>query len=119
MLGNVILLTPQLQSPEVSASSLTNAIVKLSARGSQDKFEVLCNGAVSLIDTYLTVGNPSTAHNEKSFIDIHNGDMNAFLKAENLGKEGHSPLLVQALAIQNAAFGMSGGKKLIAEALIS
>ena len=119
MLGNVILLTPQLQSPEVSASSLTNAIVKLSARDSEDKFEVLCNGAVSLIDTYLTVGNPTTAHNEKSFIEIHNGDMNAFLKAENLGQEGHSPLLVQALAIQNAAFGMSGGKNLISEALIS
>ena len=119
MLGNVILLTPQLQSPEVSATSLTNAIVKLSSRGSEDKIEVLCNAAVSLIDTYLTVGNPNTAHNERSFIEIHNGDMNAFLKSENLGQEGHSPLLVQALAIQKAAFGMSGGQKLLAEALIS
>ena len=119
MLGNVILLTPQLQSSEVSASSLTNAIIKLSSRGSEDKIEVLCNAAVLLIDTYLTVGNPNTAHNERSFIEIHNGDMNAFLKAESLGQEGHSPLLVQALAIQKAAFGMSGGEKLVAEALIS
>ena len=80
---------------------------------------MLCAGAVSLLDTYLTIGNENSAHDEKSFREIHNGDMNAFLKSENLGREDHSPLLVQALAIQNAAFNMSGGRERVAKALLS
>ena len=47
-------------------------------------------------------------------VDVHNGDLNAFLKADNLGTDNHSPLLTTALAIQNAAFGMAGGTARIA-----
>ncbi len=46
----------------------------------------------------------NSAHNETSFAEIHNGDLNGFLKAEHLGKENHSPLLVQLLAQHNQAF---------------
>lgn len=118
MLGNVILLSPQLESPQVSASSLTNAILKLCSFQSENEFEELCKAAVSLLDSYLTFGIANSAHNEKSFSELHNGDMNAFLKAENLGQEDHSPLLVQSLAIQNAAFDVSGGRERVAQAIM-
>ena len=118
MLSNVILLTPQLECPRVSASSLTKAILELCSSQSEKEFEELCDAAVSLLDSYLTFGIANSAHNEKSFSEIHNGDMNAFLKAENLGQENHSPLLVQSLAIQNTAFGLSGGRERVAQAII-
>ena len=52
---------------------------------------MLCNAAIALLDQYLTVGSDNSAHNETAFMEKHNGDLNAFLKAEDLGKENHSP----------------------------
>ena len=118
MLSNVVLLTPQFQDPPVTEIGLTNAVLKLSNSDSVDDMRVLRDAAVGLVDQYLTVGSQGSAHMESSFVDIHNGDLNAFLKADNLGKENHSPLLMQALAIQNAAFDMSGGKARISAALL-
>ena len=63
-------------------------------------------------------GTDNSAHNEASFTEIHDGGLNAFLKAENLGKESHSQLLVQSLLIQNATFNMSGVRANVAKALI-
>lgn len=119
MLRNVILLTPQLESPQVSTGDLTLGILKLCSSQAENEFDELCKASVLLLDSYLTFGIENSAHNEKSFSQIHNGDMNAFLKAENLGQESHSPLLVQALAIQNAAFNVSGGRERIAQAIIN
>ena len=104
MLSNIILLTPQLQCPAPSANDLTNAVLKLVAVDAQDKLTMLHNAAVTLLDQYLTAGSDNSAHNEKSFTENHNGDLNAFLKAENLGSQAHSPLLVQLLAQHNLGF---------------
>lgn len=119
MLGNVVLLTPQFRSPPVSESVLTDAVLLLASPNAEGAFAALCNAAIGLLDQYLTFGSDNSAHNEVSFMKIHNGDLGAFLKAEKMGKESHSPLLVQALAIQNAAFNMSGGKEKVAEALLA
>ena len=104
MLHNVILLTPQLQQPAVPASALTDAVLKLAAPKAERQFTMLCDAAVALLDRYLTFGSINSAHNETSFTEIHNGDLNAFLKAPNLGKENHSPLLVKRLANSNEGF---------------
>lgn len=104
MLANVILLTPQLQCPAPSANDLTNAVLKLVTTDAQDRLTMLQNAAVTLLDQYLTAGSDNSAHNEKSFTENHNGDLNAFLKAENLGSQAHSPLLVQLLAQHNLGF---------------
>lgn len=103
MLRNVLLLTPEFEPPVVE-STLTNAVIKLTSPGAEENFRVLSNAAVTLVDQYLTVGSPNSAHNEKSFSEIHNGDLNAFLKSEQLGTESHSPLLVQLLAQHNLGF---------------
>ena len=106
MLKNVIVLTPELDRPAGSMNDLTEAILRLSTCDAKGQLSLLQDGALALIDQYLTHGSANCAHKEASFLDSHNGDMNAFLKAPNLGKEDHSPLLVQALHIQNAAFNM-------------
>ena len=103
MLGNIILLTPALQQPTVPASALTDAVLKLAMPSAEAQFDVLCNAATALLEQYLTLGSDNSAHREKSFSETHNGDLNGFLKAENLGKENHSPLLVQLLAQHNLA----------------
>ena len=108
MLGEIILLTPNLHQPDVPPSSLTEAVIKLSDPDSKKQFDTLCGAAVGLLDSYLTVGSENSAHKEVSFTETHNADLNAFLKAENLGKSSHSPLLVQQLALHNTAFGMPG-----------
>ena len=118
MLGEVVRLTPGLGQPEITESVLTDAVTKLAGPNSGKQWDLLSRAATALIDQYLTVGSDVSAHNEKSLTERHNGDMNAFLKAEDLGKESHSPLLVQALAIQNAAFYMSGGREQVAQALL-
>lgn len=104
MLSNVILLTPGYRPPPVSESDLTDAVVKLTSPDSEEQFNMLRNAAVTLLDQYLTVGSDNSAHNEKTFSDIHNGDLNGFLKSEYLGRETHSPLLVQLLAQHNMGF---------------
>ena len=118
MLSNVILLTPQLHQPAVLASDLTDAVLNLSTLDAEEQLGRLANGAVSLLDQYLTPGTENSAFNEASFIEIHNGDLNGFLKAENLGQENHSPKFAQSLAITNAAFDMGGGKEQVAKALL-
>lgn len=103
MLRNVILLTPQL-SPPVSERNLTDAVIKLTDPDAGDKLNVLKNAALGLLDQYLTAGSNNSAHSEQSFVEIHNSDLNGFLKSENLGKSKHSPLLEQLLAQHNQAF---------------
>ena len=105
MLSNVILLSPQFPPP-VTESVLTDAVLKLSEPESEEAFEMLQDAAIDLIDQYLTAGNeyPNSAYKELSFNETHNGDMNAFLKAESLGTDSHSPLLVQLIAQHNQGF---------------
>ena len=105
MLRNIILLTPKLRQPNVPRSALTDAVIKLGGPDGEAQFNMLCNAAVALLDQYLTAGSDNSAHKEASFVEVHNGDLNGFLKAEDLGRENHSPLLVQLLAIHNTAFG--------------
>ena len=116
MLGEIVRLTPELGQPEITENVLTSAVLKLTETHAGEEWDLLAKAATALIDRYLTVGSDTSAHNEKSLAERHNGDMNAFLKAEDLGKESHSPLLVQAIAIQNAAFSM-GGREQVAQAL--
>ena len=118
MLHNIILLTPELQQPSVPTSALTDAVIKLNNNPeSKVQFDLLSNSAVQLIDKYLKFGGDNSVDKEVSFIETHNGDLNGFLKSENLGKENHSPLLVQSLEIQKAAFGMTH-KDSVAQALL-
>lgn len=104
-LHNVILPTADVDQPSAHPSALTDAVIKLGAAEAKTQFDMLCNSAVGMIDQYLTSGNNNSAYKEKSFTEIHNGDLNGFLKSEYLGKKSHSPLLVQLLEIHKVSFG--------------
>ena len=101
MLRNVILLTPGLT---YSTNALTDAVIKLSRPEATQQLGVLQNASIALVDHYLTPQGDNSAHNETSFKDTHNANLNGFLKAEKLGSSEHSPLLVQLLGQHNAAF---------------
>ena len=118
MLSNVIVLTPELQRPAATPSVLTEQVVALTASDDDDSLSTLSNAAVQLVDQYLTASGDNSAHRERSYQETHNSDLNGFLKADSLGSENHSPLLLQALQIQNAAFNMAGGRERIAGALL-
>ena len=111
MLSEVIRLTPQLHQPAVTASVLTDAVIKLATPESEEHLKLLSNGAIALLDQYLTVGSDNSAHNEKSFIEVHNGDLNGFLKAEHLGRDSHSPLLTQIHCHTECGFQYVWGKR--------
>lgn len=119
MLRYVIRLTPQLNSPAVLPGDLTNALIKLSTAPDQEPLNQLAYAAVGLLDQYLTQGNENNncAFNEASFADVHNRDLNGFLKADNLGRDNHSPRLGQLLDVRNAAFDIAGGRASVAQAL--
>ncbi len=119
MLGEVIRLTPQLHQPAITESVLTSAVLKLAAPDAMEHLKMLSDGAIALIDRYLTVGSDNSAYNETSYKETHRNDLNGFLKAEGLGQKSHSPLLVQALDIQNSGFNQFGGTKKVAEALLA
>lgn len=106
MLHHVVLLTPGFQMLPDPTSVLTDAVIKLAAPEAQEQFTILRDTAIELIDQYLMVGSesPYTAYKEISFNEIHNGDLNGFLKAEALGQSSHSPLLEQLIMHHNSMF---------------
>lgn len=104
-LHSVIEISPELPHPIVYPNVLTDAVIRLGSTEAQAQFDTLCDAAVTLIDQYLALSELKSAYKEPSFTKIHNGDLNSFLKSENLGKESHSPLLIQLLDAQKLSFG--------------
>ena len=119
MLKRVILSTRQMDNnPPISGSDITESLLKLTSKESKEQCANLCNAAISVVDDYLTRGTENAVHEEESFNKIYNSDMNAFLKAENLGQKEHSPLLFNLLSIRNAAFDFVGRRESVAKVLI-
>ena len=103
MLENVILVTPRIGQPEVSPPVLTDAVLKLSKPSTAKQLDLLCKSAIAIIDRYFSRDDDNSIHNEKPLQETYNGNVNTFLKAEHLGKKEFSPLLVQLIAVHNAA----------------
>lgn len=116
MLRNVIL-SPQLSRPAVSASDLTDAVVKLAGPDTKEQLDLLTNAATKLLDGYLTLGSQFSVYDEDPFKAKHNGNLNALLKADHLGSEDYTPILTNAFHAHNAALDITGGREKIAAAL--
>ena len=119
ILSRVILTSPELEQQVPSPSAITDVVAKLSEWEGGEQLGVLGKVAVGLIDEYLTIGNQRSAYNEESFSAQHNSNLNAFLKADGLGKESHTPLLEAALAIHSTAFSQTGGREKVASVLVA
>lgn len=126
MLKNVIRLTPGLiRNQPMSREIVTDSVIRLARAEGGEGRKLLSKAAVQVIDSYLTQGSERSAHNEESFTHDHNGDLNGFLKADNLGTEKHSPLLLRLLETANFAFGMGStgtdksSRETVAEEMLS
>lgn len=70
----------------------------------------LLEQAVELIDTYFTHGSDESVFEEPALRHTFNGDLNAFLKAERLGRSmDFSPKLFEGLALTKRAMGRAFG----------
>jgi len=70
----------------------------------------LLEQAVELIDTYFTHGSEESVFEEPALRNTFNGDLNAFLKSERLGRSmDFSPKLFEGLALTKRAMGKSFG----------
>ena len=108
ILKNIIRSTPDIIGNQpVTNRIITESVIKLTTSQSEDGRRMLSEAALGVVDDYLRPDSQYSAHNEISFTTIHNADLNAFLKADSLGHEKHSPLLIQLLASSNLAFRMS------------
>lgn len=106
MLKSVIRSTPDLIGNQpTSRRIVTDSVIRLARAEAGEGRAILSSAAVEVIDSYLTQGETS-AHNEQSFTRDHNGDLNGFLKADDLGAENHSPLLLRLLDASKLALGM-------------
>lgn len=70
----------------------------------------LLEQAVELIDTYFTQGSEESVFEEPALRNAYNGDLNAFLKAEKLGRSmDFTPKLFEGLALTKRSMGRAMG----------
>ena len=119
MLNEVVRLTPNFGGSEINESVLTDAVIKLTNNAKSEPWDQLSGAAIRVIDRYLTPGGNNSVYSEEKFIGRHDSNINAFLKAEELGDEEFSPLLVRELDIQNAAFALEDRLEQVEQVLLS
>ena len=128
MLKNIIALTPEIRgaNQSIPLALITNTVHRLTSESAKAACTMLSKSALGVIDQYLVAGSPNSAHNEPPFNSVHNGDLNAFLKAERLGEPEYTPLLTQLVGM--AKLGLSTmpipgsdttGQALIVEAILA
>jgi AIPR protein. len=80
--------------------TLTRAVIAVFGANSEDAVESLVRSALNVVDDYLSQDHEDSVFNEPRF----NGDLNAFLKSETLGKgKEQTPKLENLLALNRLA----------------
>ncbi len=68
--------------------------------------DALLGHAIELIDTYFTQGSEESIFEEPAFRNTFNGDLNAFLKSERIGKSmDFTPKLMEGMALTKRGMG--------------
>jgi len=80
---------------DASITNISSAVISLLSDVDSDVAEELQKDALSIIDFYLTQTLEDSFIHEVTF----SGDLNAFLKNDNLGKKDFSPLLVNSIRL--------------------
>ena len=117
LLKDVLVRTTDDSDP--SPKSLTKAFLKLSQQQNEDARAALLDTAIDAVDEYLTPGTDDPIYDEPHY----NGNINSFLKWEQLGKiKEETPRFHSLIAGYGKALGMSHGgqvspRSLIAEAM--
>lgn len=78
-----------LNNEYTNKSFLTKCVIKFNETNYQNLFNELQENAIGVVDEYMTPGGDSSYTNEPNF----KGDINSFLKWEQLGKGNNTPIL--------------------------
>ncbi|MBI5295897.1 MAG: AIPR family protein [Chloroflexi bacterium] len=89
----------------ISNSKITEGILKLQKPEHKDAFGDLLESSIAVIDEYLTQGEEDSVFNEPEFKKRFNGDLNGYLKWDDLGLPEASPVFINLLAIHKRTMG--------------
>lgn len=91
---------------DTSPRDLTQALLKLYKPGNESATEALMDAAIEVIDEYMNPRSEQSVFQEPAYENVHNRDLNAYLKWEQLGKnEASSPNLRALLTITTQTLG--------------
>jgi hypothetical protein len=91
---------------DTSPRDLTQALLKLYKPGNELAAEALMDAAIEVIDEYMNPRSEQSVFQEPAYENVHNRDLNAYLKWEQLGKnEASSPNLRALLTITTQTLG--------------
>jgi len=95
---------------QVTRPAVTQALLKLWQSGNEDIAEAWLNMAINAVDSYFTPGEELSVQTEPQVVKRFNGDLNGYLKWEQLGKTNESsPRLITLLSVTKAAIGQKIG----------
>lgn len=102
-----------------TASSITDAFLRLFSAGHEDAARELIDAAVGVIDEYLTQGEEDSVFTDPTFKDKFNLDLNGFLKWEGLAKGDNTPSFNNIMAINKRTMGRGqlSPREIIAQAI--
>ena len=89
--------------------NVSKAVVRVFSDFDSESSRTLRDSALTIIDDYISQTQEDSVFHEESF----NGDLNAFLKNENLGKRDFSPLLVGSIKIGEKSLNRAGDVHII------
>ena len=87
------------------------SVVKVFSDIESESSNILRNSALAIIDDYLSPTLEDSIFHEESYKTT--GDLNAFLKNDNLGKKDFTPLLVDAIKIGKRSLSSTGNAHVI------
>jgi len=91
---------------DTSLRDLTQALLNLYEPGNEPAIEALMDAAIEVIDEYMNPRSEQSVFQEPAYENVHNRDLNAYLKWEQLGKnEASSPNLRALLTITTQTLG--------------
>ena len=89
--------------------NVSKAVVRVFSDIDSESSKTLRDSALTIIDDYISQTQEDSVFHEESF----NGDLNAFLKNENLGKKDFSPLLIGSIKIGKNSLNRAGDVRIV------
>jgi len=100
---------------EKENTNVSKAVVKVFSDINSESSNILRNSALAIIDDYLSPTLEDSIFHEESYKTT--GDLNAFLKNDNLGKKDFTPLLIDAIKIGKRSLSSTGSARVIEDIL--
>jgi hypothetical protein len=99
---------------KATRGEITRGILALLGPSNRQEGEELVHHALEVVDGYMTQGSENCIFDEPAYLNTYGGDLNAFLKWEQLGKsDADCPNYRQLISTRKAVVGMRiGGESL-------